>query len=123
MANFPKIKKKHLRRMTFLWLMLVFCEMFCPVFCDDYSNLSEVGNSLQVVVEQVSQSSISVNESQTDNQKSVCNDECLCHATPLPMIAFAFPKFSDFNSESTLFIFKEPITQTLSPPIQPPQLS
>lgn len=136
-----------LRRLAFLWIIVIALEFFCPVFdCPNEYNFSAENltsaSSLfhQNLPKSVESSSFSIKSESlkkafdsykmVDSQeeaKSVtnannvhCADECLCHAVAIPSLAF---NISDrFNKPEFVSISDtdEP-TLALSPPFQPPK--
>lgn len=133
-----------LRRLAFLWIIIVALEFFCPIFdCPDENDFSGA-NQAQVLVshkaaltdkselfsvsdqsgcEDASFSSVS----SSDNTESIskgkavhCADECLCHATAIPSLAFKLPDnymkpaFASIN-------YTDALTLALPPPFEPPK--
>lgn len=142
-----RLKSKHhpllFRRMAFLWVFLIFLEIACPIFecqifaadlSDNNSNVSsrEVLTNASpltaVAAKEVSESqktSITTEkQSVTDHgsQPEDCNDECLCHVTPIQGLSFVVPKDCLRPTVSPVKSKFQP-SSDLPPPYQPPQFS
>ena len=122
-------KKRNLRRLSAMWLFLIALELFCPVFCETQTFASEPNlPSPQTAF------SIDRRDAAAENfvaacdhrnshpEQTVCNDECLCHATAIPNLSIITPKESVIRSEPIAFNFGEPIFNSLPPPYHPPKL-
>lgn len=128
---FPFIKKKrNLRRLSAIWLCLVLIELFCPVFCDEptfaatNSPQTTVNYSISSDEENISCASISGSDHQNSSEeKTVCNDECLCHATAVPVLNVISLKESIAHEERIAFGYGEPVFNSLPPPYLPPKNS
>jgi hypothetical protein len=136
-----------LRRLAFLWIIVVALEFFCPIFdCPDEYNFSaenltstskflrpnlpqsDLLSSLSIKSESFKKAfdSYKAADSQGDTGHMTtgnsvhCADECLCHAIAIPSLAF---NISDrFNKPEFVRIADndEP-TLALSPPFEPPK--
>ena len=123
-------KKKNKRRLSVVFLFLVTIELFCPVFCDKPSFAAESISpqpkstvSMQQEAE-ARETSASANDDQHRNgEQTVCNDECLCHATAMPSAGITTPKRFYFRHEPVGFYFTDPVLSSLPPPDLPPKLS
>jgi hypothetical protein len=125
-------KKRNLRRLSAVWILLVAIELFCPAFCDEpafaaevNSPRSEVSFSVDDADKTSGQTFVSADEDQNicRQDKSVCNDECLCHATAIPSLNFAVSKETFTSKERLPFTYGEPVFNSLPPPYQPPKNS
>lgn len=142
-----RLKSKHhpllFRRMAFLWVFLIFLEIACPLFeCQNFAaDLAD--NNSTVLSGQISKNapastttfakaspesqktSIDINEQSVSDhgaQPEDCNDECLCHITPINVLSFEIPKYGLHTSVSPISIKFQP-SSDLPPPYQPPQFS
>lgn len=136
-----------LRRLAFLWIVVVALEFFCPVFdCPDEYNFSaeNLTSAVFTILPDAPESrellSFSINsenlkrtfdsyqafdsehgaQSVTKGNDVHCSDECLCHAVAIPSLVF---NISDrFNKPEFIRISDtdEP-TLSLSPPFEPPK--
>jgi hypothetical protein len=129
---FQTIKnKKNKRLLGVLWLFLIVMELFCPVLCDEPTFAVEAFNARTSITvnsseatDEAENKSISVSDQQTQNeQRTVCNDECLCHATAIPNTNISTLKQLVANSEQIAFSSANPVFGSLSPPHRPPKIS
>lgn len=125
-------KKRNLRRLSAVWLFLLAVELLCPVFCDETVNAAEINSPQSATVSSISyesnvntdDASISSYDQTGDNHgQTVCNDECLCHATAIPGIDITAFKPIMVSSERIAFQYGEPLFNSLPPPFQPPKQS
>lgn len=124
-------KKRNLRRLSVAWLFLLMIELFCPVFCDEPSFAAKLNSpkSQQTVLiksqNKSNETSISTCEHQNsgNHDETVCNDECLCHATAIPSINGIDLKQTVVCAESIAFYYGKPLFNSLPPPFQPPKKS
>ena len=124
-------KKRNLRRLSVVWLFLLTMELFCPAFCDEPTFAAELNipqSQISVSIEvkdKASETSLSACEHQNsgNHDETVCNDECLCHATAIPSINGINLKHSVISVESIAFRYGKPIFNSLPPPFQPPKNS
>lgn len=142
-----RLKSKHhsllFRRTAFLWIFLIFLEIACPLFeCQNFAadlaeNNSTVSSRKTLINAQPltptpakaspksQKPSIDINDqSVTDHgsQPEDCNDECLCHITPITNLAFVMPKNYQRPDISPIKPKFQP-SSDLPPPYQPPQFS
>jgi hypothetical protein len=130
-------KKGNLRRLSVLCLALIVLELFCPALCDEPAFAAELGAAKS------SQATISIDDSgkspdrrsdvfmtgcdhqgSGDHEKSVCNDECLCHSTAIPSsVGITIKEESVLQGERIAFRYGEPLFNSLPPPFQPPKNS
>lgn len=117
-------KKKHKRLLSAMWVFLIATELFCPVFCDEPVFAAQQ-NSPSLIAQSLSEheESAAISDSQSTQEEKVCNDECLCHATPIISIAFLAPEKTFFSGERIAFSTSSPYFNSLSPPHQPPKIS
>lgn len=129
--------------MAFLWVFLIFLEIACPVFeCQIFaaelpdnnltiSNRLVSSNASALPATVFSENSESQENSVAGDDQSVtdhssqpedCNDECLCHATPIQVLSFVMPK-DHLRTEISPNKNKFKPTGNLPPPYQPPQFS
>lgn len=133
-----------IRRLAFLWIVIVALELFCPILdCPDENDFSGE-KSAQVLVSQKSESSdklelVSIyNQSgcqdssfksvfSSDNTESIskekvvhCADECPCHATAIPSLAFKLPDHYVKPAFSSI-TYTDALTLALPPPFEPPK--
>ncbi len=132
MKRFFKIikKKKQKRRFSALCLFLIVIELLCPVFCDEPTFAAEQASpptferSFTESDKDSNEKSVSASESGAqDNQQTLCNDECFCHATAIPNLIIPPKEPAFFRSKRIAFHFGEPIYNSLPPPYHPPKLS
>lgn len=123
-------KKKYKRLLGVLWVFLIAIELFCPVFCDEPAFAAKQNSQVSIVQklsarEDVanSESTDSISDESGAEDQPVCNDECLCHATAVLGISVASLKEAHFRGERIAFITGAPVTNSLSPPHQPPKIS
>lgn len=123
-------KKRNLRRLSAVWLFLVAIELFCPALCGTQTFAAEISfpqDEINVSVNEknaAADTSPSAGNNQDQNhQQTVCNDECLCHATAIPNSIIPPKEPAFFRSERILFRFGEPVDNSLPPPYHPPKLS
>ena len=123
-------KKKHKRRFSALCLFLVMIELLCPVFCDEptfaaaQSSPATLKRSFAESNKDSNEKSFSAAESRTqENQQTVCNDECFCHATAIPNLIILPKEPAIFHSEQIAFRCGEPVHNSLPPPYLPPKFS
>lgn len=130
---FQFIRKRAARkRCVTLLLCLVAIELFCPALCgeqkypilDSESSKSElsIGFSPQAISDPL-EASISVRDDQgKNNQSTVCNDECFCHATAIPSSDIDV-KVVSIQSDRILIHYCQAALASVSPPYLPPQRS
>ena len=133
LSIYKKIKKKrNLRRISAVWLFLLAVELFCPAFCGDSVYADEIDAPRSASVSIFSNESknksddasiSSYDQSGDDHGQTVCNDECLCHATAIPGIDVIAFKSTKVNGERIAFRYGEPLFNSLPPPFQPPKRS
>lgn len=127
-------RKRNLQRLSVLWIALVMIELLCPVLSDEHHSAAAAEltrSDAAVSVSAVTGSEISneVNSVSADNQiknyhsSTVCNDECLCHATAIPNLIIPTVKQPRCYSERMGFLFVNPVYSSLPPPFHPPKLS
>lgn len=127
-------RKKNLRRLSAVWLLLIAIELLCPAFGDEQAfaaaNLAQPETFVSVGTTSVgdlvnSNNSLSSSDSQAQNYQptTVCNDECLCHATAIPNLVVPTVKPPTYPSERIVFLFGNPIHTSLPPPFHPPKIS
>lgn len=142
-----RLKSKHhlllFRRMAFLWVFLIFLEIACPLFeCQNFAadladNNSTVSSRQFLINAPAStttsakaspesqKTSIDINEQSVSDhgaQPEDCNDECLCHITPITNLAFVMPKNYQRPNITPIKMKFQP-SSDLPPPYQPPQFS
>lgn len=127
-----RLKSKHhpllFRRLAFLWIFLIILEIGCPLLeCRDFAGDLTVNNSTvssTIVLTDVSALSESSAGADTDHRSQTedCNDECLCHITPVKALVFEMPKYALHTSVSPISLKFQP-SSDLPPPYQPPQFS
>ena len=117
------------RRLAAVWLCLVAMELFCPVFCDEPAaaaanlNLPDIEVSSQIRASADSTGhSIGQSYLQPIDQSQPCNDECLCHAAPIPCVIVG-PKPGAHRSEPSLIGYANAFSSALPPPYLPPKFS
>lgn len=131
------------RKLAFLWVFLIFLEIACPIFeCQIFSesfpeNITEVSRRIShtnipdfsATVSSGNKefheiSSAAEYDSVTDQSSMPgdCNDECLCHVTPIQGLSFVVPKAQLLTEISRIKNKFQP-TGNLPPPYQPPQFS
>lgn len=128
---FKTIKKKRCkRRFSVLCLFIIVIELLCPVFSDEptfaaeQSALTTVERSSVQNGKDSNKNSVSASESGAqDNEQTVCNDECFCHATAIPNLIVPPKEPAFFHSEQIAFHFGAPVYNSLPPPYHPPKLS
>lgn len=135
-----------LRRLAFLWILILMLEFFCPVFdCPDENFLpNETAQqvlafdqpespdstdqlSLSNQSEEFKQSINTLSVSSEDDAQSIskansvhCADECLCHAVAIPSLAFKMPD-SYVKPTFVAISYSDALTLALPPPFQPPK--
>lgn len=118
------------RRFVAVWLCLVAVELFCPALCDDQTYAATTSNSSQTEISfstnsksDASETSLSACDDRARHaQSTICNDECLCHATAIPSIVVGMKSASIQTYRITPY-FGESIFNSLPPPYLPPKLS
>lgn len=136
-----------LRRLAFLWILILMLEFFCPVFdCPD-ENFLPTEPARQVLALDQPQSTDSTDQfslsnkskkfkqsinslspsSSEDDVQSIskgnsvhCADECLCHAVAIPSLAFKMPD-SYVKPTFVAISYSDALTLALPPPFQPPK--
>ncbi|MCY7374668.1 MAG: hypothetical protein LH472_01690 [Pyrinomonadaceae bacterium] len=105
-------------------------ELFCPVFCDEPTFAAEQSspptlerNFAEGSNNQTEESISASRQLAQNNQQTICNDECFCHATAIPNLIIPPKEPALFNSERISFRFGEPVYNSLPPPYHPPKLS
>ncbi len=123
-------KKRNLRRLIAVWLLFVMIELFCPALCGTQTFAAEINfppDEINISVNQknaAAEISLSAgNHKDQNHQQTVCNDECLCHATAIPNSIVPPKEPVSFRSEQITFHFGEPVYNSLPPPYHPPKLS
>lgn len=123
-------KKKHKRRFSAFCLFLIVIELLCPVFCDEptfaaaQTSPATLERSFIESDKGSNEKSFSAAERRTpENQQTVCNDECFCHATAVLNLIIPPKEPAFFHSEQIAFHFGEPVYNSLPPPYHPPKLS
>lgn len=125
-------KKRNLRRLSAVWLFLLAVELLCPVFCDETVTAAEISSPRPAAVSVISyksnkntdDASISSNYQTGENHgQTICNDECLCHATAIPGIDITAFKPIMVSGERIAFQYGDPLFNSLPPPFQPPKQS
>ncbi|MEW6361492.1 MAG: hypothetical protein AB1477_05150 [Acidobacteriota bacterium] len=119
-----------MRRLSAVWLSLVLIELFCPVFCDEPTFAATL-NTPQTTVnrsieetEDNSRTFLSGCDHQNSNEEgTVCNDECLCHAMAAMSLNIVTLKDSFTTGEQIDFSYGEPVFNSLPPPYHPPKNS
>lgn len=124
---FQKIRKRTAkRRFVAFWLCLVAIELFCPVLCGEQIYAAEFQTEVNTFAEESSgRSKLALSNfdlQEAKDESAGCNDECLCHATPLPSIAFGM-KSGSVCREGLSSHFAGAIFSSLPPPYLPPKFS
>lgn len=122
-------KRAAKRRFVALWLCLVAIELFCPALCGEqtYAATSKFPQTeircTTITKSDASEMSLSSCNNQGEHdQLTVCNDECLCHATAIPGLAFSMESVS-VQTDRISLLFAESIFSSLPPPYLPPKFS
>lgn len=126
MKSFSQVvnKKKHKRQFVVLWMFLIALELFCPVFCDEPTFAAQPDSPVSIVqILSENDESAAISDYQAAEDEKICNDECLCHATPIVGMACSVPEKSFFRNERIAFLTSNPYTNSLSPPHRPPKIS
>ena len=126
-----------LHRLASVWLFLIVFEVACPILdCQTAVDLepAEAANisiyngynaSIESQPEAVLIQSAGDEKSfdtMTGSADAHCTDECLCHVTAIPNLAFNFP--GDYIKPAFSRVeHKDAPTLSLPPPFQPPKLS
>jgi hypothetical protein len=126
-------KKRNKRRLSVLWLFLITIELFCPALCGNPTFAAETSSPSTNISRDDRENSkceqISVSDCQSQNrdgqqqQKVICNDECLCHAVAMHAMPFSTQKPTSRRNEKIAFLFSNPIFNSLPPPHRPPKNS
>jgi hypothetical protein len=127
-------RKKNLRRLSAVWLLLIAIELLCPAFGDERTyaatNLTPAETTVSVnntpdkdTINSENSLSSSDNQYQNYQPTTVCNDECLCHATAIPNLVIPTIKPPTYPSERIVFLFGNPVHTSLPPPFHPPKIS
>lgn len=124
-------KKRHKRRFSALCLFLIVIELLCPVFCDEPAFVASAQTSPATLERSFIESGKESNEKSfsaaesgaQENQQTVCNDECFCHATAIPNLIIPPKEPAYLRSEPIAFHFGAPVYNSLPPPYHPPKLS
>lgn len=124
-------RKRNLRRLSAVWLCLVFIELFCPIICDEptfaaQDNIpkTEITASIEGKNENLPTFISACNHQESGNhEQPICNDECLCHANVITNLSFLNFRESPLKSLKIAFHYGKPLFNSLSPPFQPPKNS
>lgn len=123
-------RKRNLRRLSAVWLCLVFVELFCPVICEEPNSATLLNSRKTEIIASIEkmgdsgETSISTLEQSTDkSEQSNCNDECLCHANVITSLNFVDLKDSFDKDGQIAFSYGELVINSLPPPFQPPKNS
>ncbi|MBC7797779.1 MAG: hypothetical protein H7Z37_12975 [Pyrinomonadaceae bacterium] len=116
-----------MRQIAAFCLALVFVEVLCPVLCQDFrvsnvQNAVSQNDELKFTSSQTKNPSTNVfNQlSSNDETHSLCDDECLCHATPI--VSFYFLSSPQrFHSTFIRLGVSEPLIGETTPPFRPPR--
>ena len=126
-----------LHRLASVWLFLIIFEIACPILdCQTAADLEPMDaasisiyngySSLEASQPEAAFTQTAGGEKSFDTVTGVaaahCTDECLCHVTAIPGLAFNFPGNYIQPSISAVNYNDAPI-QSLPPPFQPPKLS
>ena len=122
-------KRTAKRRLVALWFCLIAIELFCPIFCDEpgavaanlRSSETEISSEFRTSSDPES-SSIEQSPALSDDESAYCNDECLCHAAPIPCLVVG-PKTSAIRSEPMMIGYTHVFSSSLPPPYLPPKFS
>lgn len=123
-----------LRRFAFVWMFLIVFEIACPILeCRDSNELlSDSGmnvSSCREIKDSVDADSSALLAGSGDLKEAThlesspashCTDECLCHATSVPNLAFNFPA-THVKTRYSALRSKDAPTLSLPPPFQPPK--
>lgn len=118
------------RRFVALWLCLVGMELFCPVFCDtpayltavSASPVTEISSSFQVSPDNSETSVDTADLGRGVGKSTVCNDECICHATAIPSVAVGM-KSGATRSDRLASVYRDGVANSQTPPYLPPKVS
>lgn len=141
------LKQKHhpllFRRLALMLVFLIIVEIGCPLFeCRSFAAELPIDDSTTtstIVLNDASESSKNFSEvklksqdnsitadnhsvSDHQSQNEDCNDECLCHITPVNVLAFIMPKHFQHSFVSPIKLKFQP-SSDLPSPYQPPQFS
>lgn len=123
-------KKKSVRRLSVVWLALVMIELFCPVFCDEptfaatlNTPQTPVNRAIEKTEDNTQNLIMDCDHQNSDEEGTVCNDECLCHAMVVMNLNFVNLKNSVSHGERMAFGYGEPLFNSLPPPYLPPKNS
>lgn len=122
-------KRTAKRRFVALWFCLVTIELFCPALCgeqtyaatSDFSQ-AEINFSTETKSDTSEASLSTCNDQGGHDQSTVCNDECLCHATAIPVVGIGMTG-AGVRSDRIALLFAEGIFSSLPPPYLPPKFS
>lgn len=122
-------KKRNLRRLSAVWLCLVIIELFCPIFCDEptFAATSSPQTTINYSIAETENTSNAFlsgcDHENTGEEGTLCNDECLCHATATLSLNITGIKESFTHGERIAFSYGEPVFNSLPPPYLPPKNS
>lgn len=124
-------RKRNLRRLSAVWLCLLFVELFCPVICDEPTFAAqnkfpktEIAASMAGKDDNAPTVMTACNHQEPGNhEQPVCGDECLCHANVVTSLNFFNFSETILKSEKIAFNYGNPILNSLPPPFQPPKNS
>lgn len=126
-----------LRRLASVWLFLIIFEVACPVLdCQTAVDLEPTaaasvsiynGFNVSDATQPETVLSLSVGDEKsfdtmTGSADAHCTDECLCHVTAIPNLAFNFPG-NYIKPAFSPVEYKDALTLSLPPPFQPPKIS
>lgn len=127
LGNLQFIRKRTAqRRFVALWVCLVALELFCPAIYDGRTYASaKVGAGYSKSVQSDGPGSASMsdcNDATEHHGSKVCDDECLCHISALPVTPFVI-NTARFSRDRVVPRFVEGIFDSLPPPYLPPKFS
>ncbi|HXG84574.1 MAG TPA: hypothetical protein VNI84_11155 [Pyrinomonadaceae bacterium] len=126
-----------LHRLASVWLFLIVFEVACPILdCQTAVDLEPAERANISIYNgynawDASQPEAALTQSAGDEKSSGtmtgsaaahCTDECLCHVTAIPSLAFNFP--GNYIQPSIAAVgYNDAPTLSLPPPFQPPKIS
>jgi hypothetical protein len=131
-------RKKNRRRLCAVWILLIAIELLCPAFSHEraFAAAAAAPDSprRETIVSETAvdqddealQSFLLTDDSQNhggQQQQSVCNDECLCHASAIQHLAVPTIEPLPLPGERIASISGRLVYNSLPPPYIPPKRS
>jgi hypothetical protein len=128
-------RKKNRRRFCAVWILLIAIELLCPAFSHERAFAAAAPDSARrkTIVSETAvaqddealQSFLLTDDRQNHGgqQQSVCNDECLCHASAIQHLAVPNIEPLSLPGERIASLSGRLVYNSLPPPYIPPKRS